>query len=410
MNNGIKTWFSKACLAYSLPGIHIGDSKNFKEVLLQIVYANEKYEDSRLQNLLTDFYDSADKEIRKNITLEKSGDDIIIKGYPDYTFILTKGIMNRMNKKLEIKRNTFCHRLWTHATIDESGDVYSCWLKKPQKLGNIHESSLREILNGDTAKQLRKKSLHGTLPCYASCVFDHISKDSATYDSPTIEYANMDKLRVLFSYSCNMRCIMCKQDHLSKNSLDYNTLVDNVDISPFKKIELLGGEPLFIESAKKFFVHAANNKKKVSFLTNGMLIDHHWAKMIALNSAFVHISLNAATKATHEMINKGSNWEKVLANVKRIRYYKKKFGSDVTIMGHMTLIIENLGEITKFIEKFKIFGFDTIEFGYDNRVPVYLSLYPEKKEALKKAISDCLNKSPYKDQIDTTDLDILYLT
>lgn len=410
MNSGLDMHFSKSPLCYSLNKEDMYSKQSVKDFLLMVLYSNEKHEAICLKSLLLDTFNSYKAVLRKEISLDDSKMDFILKGYPEYTFVVTKGIINRLNERVKDKRGTFCYRLWTHASIDEKGDVYSCWLRRPEKLGNIKENNLLDILNTKKMKALRKLSLEGKLPCYHSCVFDHINPEISLFRKLEIEKKDLEKLRVLFSYACNLRCIMCKQDHLAKDCIDFSALKKNVDISPFKTIELLGGEPLFIDSAKGFFEFVASNEKKVSFLTNATMIDDSWAEMIAKHSSFVHISLNAAKKETHELINQGSKWDTVLSNIKKIAKFKKKLSSDLKIRGHMTIVIENLDEISRFIDNFKELGFEEIEFGYDNRVPVYLALHPEKKAALKTNIQKALAKSPYKLDINTTDIDILYLT
>ena len=61
----------------------------------------------------------------------------------------------------------------------------------------------------------------------------------------------------------------------------------------------------------KFFDYVTSCiNKRASFLKNGTLINEEWAEKIARYSEKISFSQNAATKATHEYINCGSDLER----------------------------------------------------------------------------------------------------
>jgi MoaA/NifB/PqqE/SkfB family radical SAM enzyme len=290
------------------------------------------------------------------------------------------------------KSPTFCPRLWDEIYINEKGEVFSCCHAKPQVLGNINNGQLEEIINNEVIQRLRQEALDGMLGCYTACTL--LDKPAIVPEERplTITYGDLRRLKVMFGEGCNIGCVMCPQDHKNRQQVDYEKLVENVDLAPFESIELQGGEPLFIESARRFFDYAAAQGKKVSFLTNGILVSEPWAEKIALSSDFIYFSLNAGTKQTHERINKGSKWETVLRNVQRVKNAREKHQTEVRIIGHMTIVPENLQEIPLFIASFRDFGFDSVDFGYDWGVPRYLRLgiSPIKRWALKRQIKEAI--------------------
>lgn len=190
--------------------------------------------------------------------------------------------------------------------------------------------------------------------------------------------------------------------------LNFEYLKKNADISKFKQIIIQGGEPFCCKEVIDFFDYAIEKNVRVSFLTNGLLLNEELAEKIVRNSVFIHISLNAATKETQEKINCGSKWEKVLANVQMLRRYKESLGKSLEIKVHMTIIKENIQEIPLFLEKFHEFGFDVARFGYDKSIPLYLEDNLNEKEQLKEKISAAIanNKEGI---IDTTRLEMLDL-
>lgn len=289
-------------------------------------------------------------------------------------------------------KSTYCPFLWDATFIDEKGDVYSCCHNKPEVLGSIYQERLSDICNNGIIRRLRQASLDGRLECYRNCTI--LDKDEAVQRKTalTIDYKEQKILKILFGEGCNIRCIMCPQDHRSRLSLDFERMIDNLDISPFESIEIQGGEPLFIPSAKTFFDYVASRNKQISFLTNGMLVDDEWAEKIARHSSFIYFSLNAATRETHELVNKGSRWKRVLLNIQRIREARDKLDTDVRIWGHMTIVHGNLGEIAAFIRSFRQFGFDSIDFGYAAGVLMHLRTHPWRRRKLRREIAAAINE------------------
>ncbi|MBF0595171.1 MAG: radical SAM protein, partial [Candidatus Omnitrophica bacterium] len=136
--------------------------------------------------------------------------------------------------------------------------------------------------------------------------------------------------------------------------------------------------------------YAASKNKYVSFLTNGLLIDDEWAAKIARSSRSICFSVNAATKTTHELVNRGSSWEKVLQNIHKVRKAKAIMASDLQIAGHMTIVPQNIQEIPLFIKSYHQLGFEYINFGYDLRMPAYLRHHPHLKEQTSLKIGRAL--------------------
>jgi len=254
--------------------------------------------------------------------------------------------------------------------------VYACCHNRPAPLGSIQTRSLRDILTGAVAEEFRRRSRSGDLECYRTCILLYKREEPPPGLTDKASYSDFCRLKVLFGELCNINCIMCWQDHRDNTSLSYELIKDRVDLTPFHEIDIQGGEPLAIRSAREFFKHATEHGKRVSFLTNGLLVNDDWARRIAVGSFMVHFSLNAATKETHESINRGSNWDKVWENIKRVKKFKSQLGSPVKIIGHMTIVERNLYEIARFIDTMHV-EFDELNFCYDRRLPGYLRKIPE---------------------------------
>ncbi len=272
-------------------------------------------------------------------------------------------------------KKTFCPRLWDEVFISKNGDVFSCCHKKPAALGNIHQTDLRDICNSRIIQGLRESSLSGRLGCYRKCSI--LRRDKALEAKGCrIDYRGLRRLKLSFSDACNINCLMCRRRAFDNVSLEFGLLKKRIDLAHFESLEIQGGEPLFIRAAKEFFDYAVSLGKKPSFLTNGTLIDDKWAIKIAAHSSFIYFSINAATKETHEYINRGSKWELVLDNIRKVGEARKSLSSGLKIVGHMTIVPKNVAEVPLFIRGFRELGFDKINFGYDWKVPFYLKCHP----------------------------------
>ncbi len=305
--------------------------------------------------------------------------------------------------------HTFCPKLWEEFFIVEDGTVFPC-CERPKVVGNIYHHTLTEICNSDSYQQMRKDSLAGKLKCYKNCRL--LKKEQIKPDfnkKPKADYSQMKKLRMLFSEKCNLNCVMCHQNSNAQQVLSMEVMKKNIDLSPFKSIDSQGGESLFIKEANQFFDYATTQGKKINLITNCTLINDLWAEKIARHSEFVHISLNASKKETHENINRGSNWNQVLKNIQRIKKAKKRLHSNVNIIGHMTILLRNMEEIPDFIKNYKKFGFDTINFGYTRSVQFYLKGNPLKRALLRKKVEKALEKINHPEDIDTLRLELLGL-
>ncbi len=94
----------------------------------------------------------------------------------------------------------------------------------------------------------------------------------------------------------------------------------------------------------------------------------------------------------HEVVvvNKGSKWPVVLKNIQRLREARGRLKTTFSIIGHMTIVVQNVHEVSMFIRDFPSLGFDRISFGYDKKVPPYLQTNPLLKVALKHTIKKAL--------------------
>lgn len=297
---------------------------------------------------------------------------------------------------------TLCPQLWDGFYINRMGEVYPCCHQRPECVGNIYDQHLEEILNGARMREARQAALSGTLGCYASCnLLDKPTVKRPQHLGHIQHFSGLRRLHLSFGEACNIRCVMCSHPlrHAANPAvLDVKVVKRNVDATPFEEIIIQGGEPLFVRECREYMAFLGAIGKRYTVLTNGLLIDESMACQLAREARVVSISVNGATKRTHEAVNKGSRLELVLKNIQRLQ--KARSGLHPVISGRMTLTPENVREIPLFLRSYREMGFDRVNFGYvKETVPPFLKAHPELLKRLRRETPLTLSLCP-RDEVD----------
>ena len=268
--------------------------------------------------------------------------------------------------------------------------MYACCWSKPGVVGNIHEETLEQIFYGDRIATFRQQEIDGTLACAKTCKYlQHPVKDGVQADYHT----GLHYLLISFGHACNIACVMCGQDHKSRLELDAETVIKNIEFpKSLYSVSLYGGEPLVLKSARKYFDHCATHGVKISIVTNGTAINKEMAGKIARHCSSITVSLNGSSREIHELVNVGSRFDKVLRNIGLLVEAKKEFGGEVIIIGHMTIVEQNVHDVPQFINKRRQLGFEGINFSFDMKVPKFLANDPALKEQIAMEVRAALDE------------------
>ena len=168
---------------------------------------------------------------------------------------------------------------------------------------------------------------------------------------------SLDWIQVETTTHCNSDCIYCP--HTIQHSLweKRHMSIELFDrIVPYLKytdlIYLQGwGEPLLnphifelIETGKKL-------GKRVGFTTNGMLLtEKSIGKLLDLGLDIISISLAGATALTHNRIRRGTDFEKIITNLKRLsRIKSEKKSTKPAVHLSYLMLKSNVHELKKII-------------------------------------------------------------
>ena len=165
-----------------------------------------------------------------------------------------------------------------------------------------------------------------------------------------------------------------------------------------------------MKSAKAAYIWLTEELgKKVNFLTNGTLMPDEWAERLCRGSTWLYFSVNGVERETYERINAGGRFELVKKNIQKVRETRDRLGSSLVLVGHFTMVPENMHEVNRFPQFGKEVGFDRVEFGYDlATVPRWLTEHPQEKQRLRQSFAETLARPPI--EIRTSRLGLLGLT
>lgn len=257
----------------------------------------------------------------------------------------------------------FCPVPFTTMQIDNDGDVQlcSCQLHMPYTIGNVYQTSLKEIWFNEAAEQVRQAVNDGK--------FTYCSWDCATlYNLPKKRSANPlqvqkipFRVKIDLDRSCNLKCPSCREDVIIEKKSDriqkqieiYQEIkqwaMDNPD-DPFNIIPCASGEIFASHSGLKFLESVAGSNIKnlqISITSNGTLLHRNRDLVLALknNIKTFSISIDAATPETYADV-RGGDWNQLMLGLDMIKEE----------LGHIPLGInfviqkENFHEIVPFAE------------------------------------------------------------
>ena len=236
----------------------------------------------------------------------------------------------------------------------------------------------------------------------------HLLRKTAEFNSRVVEdkFPSLDlyekddtdyprTLQIMIGTPCNINCIMCPRNRHSKIVLNNDILKKNIDWFRINDILLNGGEVLAIKSAKELCIWLTERmQKKIKLITNGLLINREWAEKLVRGSEWIEISVNAATGKTHEFINRGSDFNRVIRNIKMLIYLKRAYSMKTDIRFHFTIIPENVHEIAQAIKFADDLGCDLIAYSFDSpRTEDFLSKHKNIKAKIKDEIAKLANSN-----------------
>jgi sulfatase maturation enzyme AslB (radical SAM superfamily) len=275
-----------------------------------------------------------------------------------------------------------CLRPFTNLTVHRDGNCYTCcqsWTIAGTVGKLSKENTIMDIWNNQKIQAIRKaiindnlykvcdmrgcptalrneminlKSYNKKFPKNEEIVTQIMNGNTRLFTAPVV-------LTINSSNKCNLNCIMCRSNHkTSKNDEEfdkniYSKIIPNL-LPQTKRIILCGnGEVFFNANSRKFLQQFDPSKYpdlKFNLLPNGTLLTPALWETISHNKyETIHISIDAAVKATYEKIRKNGNWDVLIKNLEFIGKLKEQ-GIFRDFRISFVVMKSNYKEMKKFVE------------------------------------------------------------
>jgi len=195
---------------------------------------------------------------------------------------------------------------------------------------------------------------------------------------------------------CNLRCIMCPQNHMKreKGFLKFEVFKKVYDEVRPPYLNLTGiGEPMMNSDIFKIISYARKNGSYIKLDTNATLLDDKKIdNLLDTGIDIVSVSLDGMDKKTYESIRIGANFETVIKNLRELVKRKKQRKSKTEI--HMFLVLQksNFRQFLDFVKFGDSIGVDSMsgtfvaEESYDKNKEINIEQC--SKEDLENFIED----------------------
>lgn len=267
---------------------------------------------------------------------------------------------------------TFCVLPWIEQYVGPQGEVTPCCVygqgEKSIKLGDLHDSNLKEIWNNDASKALRLKFLNGEIEpgcsfCNTREGMDYSIRDghnlgwfnsneqiqqvvASTQPDGSVEEHKVMYMDVRFNNLCNLKCRMCtpyystswRKDWKELYNLDYLDPVtfagpddtkafnEMVPHFPFLKAAYFaGGEPMMADNHYKTLIgllEVNNTDVHIFYSTNFSVLKLGNYQVIDYWKQFKNVRLNTSLDCNHERAEywrEGTDWNTIVENRLRLK-------------------------------------------------------------------------------------------
>lgn len=166
-------------------------------------------------------------------------------------------------------------------------------------------------------------------------------------------------IEVEVSTFCNLRCKMCEHTYWKEKNqhMSLDQLKQIAEQFPsLKWIGLTGiGESFLNPDFARMIEYVKSKNLYLELYDNFFLVNEKFSKVLVENGIDrMIVSLDAATSATYQKIRKGSNFDRVVSNIKNLRKMKKKYNLYYPeIVFHYIISKDNIHEVLKYIDLVK---------------------------------------------------------
>lgn len=266
----------------------------------------------------------------------------------------------------------YCGRPWTHMYVGPDGVVKNCsWIKFPVgNLGNLVDSTVEELWNGEKITQIRESIVDGS---YKYCDEEScplLCNDSLPdlSEEELIENVKEDSLNnfptefnLAYDYVCNHACPTCRSEVFTPDKV-YKNKIEKIEseIQPYLKnatlIMACGNGDLFASRSMLDMlsdVQPDDENCTILLETNGSLLKKKWDKVKHFEKYKIHavVTPNSYIESTYTELTGGiDSYKETMDSLKFLS--KLRLDNKVAkIKLNMVVQDTNFREIPSFVDK-----------------------------------------------------------
>lgn len=278
----------------------------------------------------------------------------------------------------------WCNIPFQQLEINQYGKVYMCcpgWL--PYSVGNILESSLKEIWHGSRAEKIRNSIANFSYEYCSKSECGHIVGRKLS-KTPAIRQDYPSRINLSTDESCNLSCPSCRVTKVQySNGEEYEKRLTITNAAIDQSIEMAAGRPLEFNITgsgdsfgSKIFRNILLNRTwekniDICFKTNAvMATPKMWDNISHMykNIKGMDISIDAATSKTYSQVRRGGDFNVLMDNlhyISRQKIFKKHLYRDESFFFIVDFTVQKLNyrEMPVFVDLIKrIPGITKIRF------------------------------------------------
>jgi MoaA/NifB/PqqE/SkfB family radical SAM enzyme len=252
-----------------------------------------------------------------------------------------------------MKKETFCSLPFSALFLGSDGGVRPCCSLRGE-LGNINETSVEEIIQGEIVTSIRRSIINNEMHSMCSQCQELESRGARTERTGTIELYDkfkdytekdfsLEKLDLRWSNTCNLTCNYCYEYFSSKwaeiKGIKINANKETAEEKVFSFIEqnlkdkpdvrfnvnLLGGEPL-LQKPNSRLIELIKNNSDIYILTNLTVpLETNKVASLLLEGDNVAWGISFETIGNRfEYVRKGGDWNQLVKNFRFLNQHNVK--------------------------------------------------------------------------------------
>lgn len=331
-----------------------------------------------------------------------------------------------MDPKKILTNKSFCVLPWTGFELEPNGDVKTCIIAK-EKLGNIKETPIRNILNGKKMLEIKQDMIDDKKPfncegCHMQEQgrkndFESISSrlyymkelaphvDVGLYDD--INNFDLNHIDLRWTNHCNQACVYCAPSYSSKWAQEKGVKIESnkdarqklkeyvfSNVKNLKNVYMAGGEPMLMKENKEFLELLLQENPECNVRVNTNLSTTQTG-VFELLCKFKNVHWTVSVEAIeqeYDYIRYHGSWTDFLKNLETIQNLNHK------ISFNMLWFVLNYESIFDTVDYFKSIGFHNNSFIIGPvLMPVALNILNLPAQTLsdvKKRLQQEIDKKP----------------